>query len=86
MQYSTLTAINNDLAHVLLVYPNPAEETLYVNRKSDYSVIDIFGKIVKTGKVEPGENELKLKNYEAGIYFLQIKNESGSVIKRVIKK
>jgi hypothetical protein len=85
---ATLSAINNDLAQVLTVYPNPAEETLYVNinRKSDYSVIDIFGKIVKTGKVEQGENELDIKNYQAGIYFLKLSNEKGSVIKKVLKE
>ena len=85
---ATLSAINSDLVQVLSVYPNPANETMYVNinRKSQYSMIDLFGKIVKTGKVEPGENELDLKNYQAGIYFLKIKNDSGSVIKKVIKE
>ena len=72
----------------MILYPNPAKETVYVriNRKSSYSVIDIFGKIVKTGKVEQGENELDLKNFEAGIYFLQFRNDSGFVIKKVIKE
>jgi hypothetical protein len=72
----------------LMLYPNPARETLYVktNRKSSYSIIDVFGKLVKTGKLEQGENLLDIKNYQTGIYFLQIKNDSGLITKKVIKE
>lgn len=85
---SLLLSSENFADNSFLMYPNPAKETLYVNiiRKSSYSIIDVFGKLVKTGKVESGENELDLKNYEAGIYFLQIKNDSGSLIKKIIKE
>ncbi|MDO7173699.1 leucine-rich repeat domain-containing protein [Mariniflexile sp. AS56] len=77
-----------DQDNILTLYPNPAMETLYVktNRKSRYSIIDVYGKLVITGKLEQGENKLDLKNYQTGIYFLQIKNELGFVTKKVIKE
>ncbi len=85
---ATLSSTNNEFFSGLLVYPNPTEEVLYVdiNKKSDYSIIDIFGKVIKTGMVQEGKNELDLKNYQAGIYFLKINNDSGSVTKKVMKK
>ncbi len=77
----------NDLNFNLSVYPNPTQEILHVelNQKSNYSIIDMFGKVIKTGKVQEGQNELDLKNFQAGIYFLKLSNDSGSVIKKVMK-
>ncbi len=76
----------SELLNVLSVYPNPTEGLLYVdiNIKSKYSVIDIFGKIVNTGSLNQGKNELQLRNYQAGIYFLRINNDSGFVTKKIM--
>ena len=77
-----------DQENTLTLYPNPAMETLYIkiNRKSSYSIFDINGKLVETGKVEQGKNKLDIQNYQTGIYFLQIKNDLGYVTKKIIKK
>ncbi|MEW4925009.1 BspA family leucine-rich repeat surface protein [Algibacter sp. 2305UL17-15] len=85
---STLGIDNEDYKNTLTLYPNPANETLYVktNRESSYSIIDVYGKLVIKGKLEQGENKLDINNYQTGIYFLKIKNESGSIIKKVIKE
>ncbi len=77
----------NALNFNLSVYPNPTQEILYVdlNQKSNYSIIDVLGKIIKTGCLVDGKNELDLKNNEGGIYFLRINNLKGSIIKKIIK-
>jgi hypothetical protein len=85
---ATLSTINNDLAQGLYVYPNPAQDLLYVevSTKSKYTVMDIYGKMVNTGSLGNGKNELQLRNYEAGIYFLRITNGSGFVTKKIVVK
>ncbi len=84
---STLSANNYDLFEGLLVYPNPTKEILYVdiNQRSNYSVIDMFGKIIKTGKLQNGQNELYITRIPSGVYFLQLTNDKGSIIKKIIK-
>ncbi len=83
---ATLSTEISELLDVLLVYPNPTRDLLYVdvNIKSKYRVIDMLGKIVNTGSLNQGKNELHLRNYEAGIYFLRITNGSGFVTKKIV--
>ncbi|WP_339893919.1 T9SS type A sorting domain-containing protein [uncultured Algibacter sp.] len=85
---ATLSTEPSELLNVLSVYPNPTEGLLYVgvNTKSKYRVIDIFGKIVNRGSLNQGKNELQLRNYESGIYFLTITNDSGSATKKIVKE
>jgi len=45
----------------------------------------MYGKIIKTGKVQEGQNKLDLKNIQIGIYFLKLSSDNGSVIKKIIK-
>jgi hypothetical protein len=68
------------------IYPNPTKDLLYVdvNVKSKYRVIDMFGKIVKTGSFDQGKNELQLRNYEAGVYFLRVLNNNKIITKKVV--
>jgi hypothetical protein len=83
---ATLSTFDNELTKGILVYPIPTRELLYVDiaKKSDYLLIDMFGKTIIKGDLEPGENEIKLRNYEAGVYFLRITNDSGLVTKKIV--
>ena len=81
-----LSTEQSELLDVLSVYPNPTEGLLYVdvNAESKYRVIDLSGKIVNTGSLNQGKNELQLRNYQAGIYFLRITNGEGLVTKKIL--
>ncbi len=70
----------------LSIYPNPTEDLLYVdvNIKSSYRLIDMFGKIVKTGSFDQGKNELQLRKYEGGVYFLRVHNDSKIMTKKIV--
>ena len=83
-----LSIVDNQMLVEPLVYPNPTEKILHVeiNQESSYSIIDIFGKTIKTGMVENGNNELNLKNYRTGLYFLRLRNDSGTLVKKVLKR
>ncbi len=83
---ATLSTGISEVLNTLSIYPNPTEDLLYVNVnvKSKYRFIDMFGKIVKTGSFDQGENELQLRKYEAGVYFLRVINDSNIITKKVV--
>jgi hypothetical protein len=83
---ATLSTDQQEFLNILSIYPNPTEDLLYVdvNVKSKYRVIDMFGKIVKTGSFDQGKNELQLRNYQAGVYFLRVLNDSKIITKKVV--
>ena len=73
--------------HNIMMYPNPTKDLLMVNinSQSTYIVYDMYGKLLHEGKLDYGVNIIDYKNYQDGLYFLNISNEEGSVIKKVIK-
>lgn len=83
---ATLSTYDKELIKGLSIYPIPTRDLLYVvaAKKSDYLLIDMFGKAIINGSLEPGENELQFRNYEAGVYFLRITTESNSISKKIV--
>lgn len=73
---SLLTLNNQELEkpHTISVSPNPVESEglLFIGFTADYTITDIHGKILQTGKTE--ENSIQLGNYGSGIYILTIEN------------
>lgn len=59
------------------IYPQPASEFIQVESKDEgsYSILSITGQIISSGKVLQGLNTIQLNQFDAGIYFLAIKNE-----------
>jgi len=76
------------------VYPNPANEKLYINitldskEKVNYSLVNLKGiTIKKDSKIfDPGTSnwELSVKNMVKGIYFLQVNTSSLNCTKKVV--
>ena len=68
---------------VFSFYPNPASTTLYTNCaiKSEYEIVSIDGKTLKTGTINKMINVSDLRK---GIYLFEIKNEKGVFIKKLI--
>lgn len=83
---ATLSITDKELIKGLSIYPIPTRDLLYVDvaKKSDYLLIDMFGKAIIRGDLEQGENEIKLRNYEAGVYFIKITNESNVITKKIV--
>lgn len=75
---TTLLSVNQPIAinnHSLLVYPNPANETLNIQLPTEenytYTVLDITGKIALQGQLFMGqENSLNISPLTNGIYFI----------------
>ncbi|MBP6456911.1 MAG: T9SS type A sorting domain-containing protein [Chitinophagaceae bacterium] len=86
-----LNFINNEDEKIVSVYPNPTNNFIFIENKTEnikeIFVYDIFGNKLKT-KFEIENNRLKidLSNESNGIYFLHIKTASTVLIKKIIKE
>jgi len=71
------------------IYPNPTEGKLTVTNTNNYNntieVVNIAGQVVYTGTSNKTV-ELNLNGKEAGVYFVNISNELGSLTEKVILK
>ncbi|MEX2350520.1 MAG: T9SS type A sorting domain-containing protein [Flavobacteriaceae bacterium] len=78
----------NDLS----VYPNPAENSLYLkwdkNHLSQIRIFDASGKLLyfKNEVTMKNTHEIDISDLTAGIYYVRINNENGVTTKKVIIK
>lgn len=49
-----------------------------------YHIYNVVGKLVKSGKITSNTLNLDLTDEESGIYSITLKNESSSVIKKIV--
>jgi hypothetical protein len=64
-------------------YPNPCVDHLFIqsNQLDRYQISNLHGKILKSGNLLPGENQLNLENFPTGVYFL--KSSQGNAVRFV---
>lgn len=68
------------------IYPNPVQNQLHIQTESkpkNYTVFSVLGKEIITSEFNASLDVSQLK---AGIYFIKINSENGSVTKRFIKQ
>jgi len=58
------------------VYPNPAQNTLYINadNASSYKIYNILGAEQKSGLLNKNFNTVDISNLESGVYFINVSN------------
>ncbi len=71
------------------IYPNPASGAFYIKTKTNLSKVNLYnqtGALVRTIKVTDysKEVELSVSNVQAGVYFLELQNDSEKSWKKVI--
>jgi hypothetical protein len=81
---------NPAAADKFMLYPNPAKNTLNIrlgqsSNVSDYSVIDVSGKILLSGKAG-SESAINISSLAAGTYLLKLSGDSAQVSKMFIKE
>ena len=74
-------------ANSMLVYPNPFENqlSLTVSESTTYSILDLNGKILKSGSVN-ANGSIDLSELNSGSYLLNTINNSGSSVISVVKR
>jgi hypothetical protein len=74
------------------LYPNPAEDTIYIesNQKDSYEgsieISNLEGKIVRTISLTSFPMQLDISSLSEGLYVFKIKTESGVSIHKILKK
>lgn len=70
------------------VYPNPAKDMLYIENTTNesYRVFDVTGKLLLSGELTKGTNEIDIANRPAGIYLLELANSIGAIERHRIMK
>jgi hypothetical protein len=65
-------------------YPNPVRGAITVNcaMNTQYEIISVDGEIVKTGTVN--NRRIDVSNLSMGVYLLEIKNENGMLINKLL--
>ena len=74
-----------------IIYPNPAEEILFVNnnfnQKVTVNVFDMNGKLLQRQYIEAGLSQIDIKQLQTGLYFMILESETGErVNKKFVKK
>jgi hypothetical protein len=70
------------------VYPNPVNDVLYIDNHENFNIeklviYDVTGKELLT--IKENFSQIELSTLTAGLLFLKIETERGTVIKRIIK-
>ncbi len=87
----TPTSINElNSAIQLNIYPNPAKEMLNFsfNEIDTYSIdlVDLTGKVLESHKIYSTDYQLDINSLMPGIYFVSIKSQTKTVVKRIVKQ
>ncbi len=84
---STLS-IEEKSTQLLTLYPNPTNDKIHINtnQKGLYALSNINGQVLIKGTFIKGENSINLAEFQNGLYFLNIKSESGFITKKIIKQ
>ena len=74
----------------LLIYPNPAQDELYLITNLEGTKLRVFNalgkeQIVQLSKLSDANAKLDISNLQGGVYFLELYSEGNSTIKSFIK-
>ncbi|MFC1731234.1 T9SS type A sorting domain-containing protein [candidate division KSB1 bacterium] len=62
------------------LYPNPSNDVIFVelenNRKSEFVIYDILGKVEKTGQFVNSKNQINISDLSKGMYIIQINDNN----------
>jgi len=88
--YNTKLQITNAQKNEnIRVYPNPANEILYIklNEKplSQGMLYNSSGQLIRNFEIQTGVNSIYIGDLKSGLYYIQIKMKNGDIAKKVIK-
>ena len=81
--------IDDENANAFDIYPNPSNgafsiELTELSSATTVSITNATGQLVFTSTLNDTKTDISLENIEAGVYFVSIENESGSIKKAMI--
>ena len=87
--FTTTTGLNDYVMNTT-IWPNPTTGQFRIEnselRIETVEVYDVYGKLIKTVKVEDHQVVMDLSGNAAGVYFARIYTDKGMVTKQIVKK
>jgi len=85
----TILGVEETLDSKIKIHPNPANTILYISNSSNYSInslqiTDLQGKLVI--QVHNNTSQQDISSLVAGVYFVKIITDKGSLVKKIIKE
>jgi len=72
------------------VFPNPAFDYLLIesidNKKLDFSIYNMVGQSIKTGKLENNNSKINISSLNSGIYFIELKTDAITKTIKFVKR
>ena len=87
-EYDDLTNVADVYNDNISIYPNPANEKLYIETEieiEEVSIFDIYGRRQELSAVSGQPSAIDVSGLKSGIYFVKINTEEGNIVKRIIK-
>jgi hypothetical protein len=86
---STPLKIEDSTLEKLEIYPNPAEDVLYLNYNKDIELAsiklyDVLGRLVMT--LNDVDDPIEVAQLDSGIFFVEISTDVSRITKKIIKK
>ena len=89
-EVKTLGTKDFDLENSLKLYPNPTKDFITIEMNAldnaKLKIFDVNGQFIFSKELKTISNTINISHLTSGVYLFQISNESGSTIKKVIKK
>jgi len=94
IDYENPLGVMEEEIEEISIYPNPVTDVLVINNSSQntinsYQLINNLGEIIYTQNMEVLNDNtflIDMKNLSAGIYFIKLTSDAGSIVSRVIKE
>ncbi len=71
------------------IYPNPAKDFVILStvnsQQSTVKIYNAIGMLMDEIEIDSEELEINLSDYNPGVYFVNIKSENGTVVKKIVK-
>jgi hypothetical protein len=77
----------SDAEAALKLFPSVVQTSLFVATEvySEYRILDMAGKIIESGRINPGTNELNLETLSSGVYIFDIAVDGNHRTRRFVK-
>ena len=80
--------IKENSSEGILVYPNPAHDTFFISNagSSKFCVYNTTGQLVLSGIIEQEKGSVDISQLPTGLFLLELKNDSGVQVARLLKE
>ena len=87
--YPATTSINSVNKDYIRVFPNPANDELTIKTEdrvySSFSITNTIEQTVMQGSLNGTQTKLNIRQLPAGVYYISLKGEYGSLIRKFVK-